>query len=212
MKDIFNKIYERNIWGSMESVSGTGSSITQTKTIIRKLPALIEDFNIKTMIDAPCGDFNWMRFICNKLDLYIGIDIVEDIIKENKSKYQAEQIQFYSMDLTRDSLPVGDLILCRDCLVHFSYSDILLALNNFKASGAKYLLTTTFPSVKRNFDIKTGEWRPLNLEIEPFYFPKPLIYINENCTEVNKKFRDKSLALWRINDLTWRKEKIFKRE
>ena len=61
-----------------------------------------------------------MRFIYNKLDSYIAIDIVEDNIGKNISKYQTEKFQFYSMDLTKDSLPVGDLILCRDCLEEVS--------------------------------------------------------------------------------------------
>lgn len=94
------------------------------------------------------------------------------------------------MDITKDRLPTGDLILCRDCLVHFSLSD------NFKASQSRYLLTTTFTNLTFNQEIRTGSWRPLNLEIEPFNFPKPILVINENCTEGEMNFTDRSLALW----------------
>ncbi|MGE7610416.1 class I SAM-dependent methyltransferase, partial [Peribacillus frigoritolerans] len=108
-------------------------------------------------------------------------------------------VQFFHMDITKDRLPTGDLILCRDCLVHFSLSDIHSALNNFKAGESSYLLTTTFTNLTFNQEIITGSWRPLNLEIEPFNFPKPILVINENFTEGEMNYTDKSLALWDLN-------------
>lgn len=41
MKDIFTNIYNKNMWASSESVSGPGSSITQTRTLIQELKSLI---------------------------------------------------------------------------------------------------------------------------------------------------------------------------
>lgn len=70
-----------------------------------------------------------------------------------------------------------------------------------KASKSKYLLTTTFTNRKRNMNIKTGNWRPLNLEIEPIHFPKPILLISENCTEGNMAYTDKSLGLWELDKL-----------
>ena len=52
-----------------------------------------------------------------------------------------------------------------------------------------------------NIDIVTGDWRPLNLERPPFGFPPAHELINEQCSEGNGAFRDKSLGLWRIADL-----------
>ncbi|MDR4926190.1 class I SAM-dependent methyltransferase [Peribacillus simplex] len=203
MKDLFTNIYNNNMWGNSESVSGPGSSLTQTKTLIQELPGLIKQLQIKKMLDAPCGDFNWMKEIYKNTESYIGIDIVDEIIKGNKKKYPFNNVQFFHMDITKDRLPTSDLILCRDCLVHFSISDIHLALNNFKASQSRYLLTTTFTNHTCNNEIRTGSWRPLNLEIEPFNFPKPILVINENCTEGEMKFTDKSLALWDLNNINF---------
>ena len=93
------------------------------------------------------------------------------------------------------------MILCRDCLVHLSYDDIFRALRNIKASGSTYLLATTFVSRVTNFDCKTGSWRVLNLEKPPFLFPSPLRLVTENCTENGGIYADKSLALWRLNDI-----------
>jgi hypothetical protein len=89
--------------------------------------------------------------------------------------------------------------MCRDCLVHFSFKDINAALINLKRSGSKYLLTTTFPRVLINQYITTGAWRPVNLEKAPFFFPKPLMIINESYHK--GKYSSKSLGLWRMEDI-----------
>jgi hypothetical protein len=102
----------------------------------------------------------------------------------------------------QDPLPEADLLLCRDCLVHLSFADIGRALSNVLRSGLPYLLTTTFPECEVNEDIVTGDWRPLNLELEPFGFPPPSELLNERCSEAGGLFADKSLGLWQLAELT----------
>src|SRR5262249_226159 len=104
-------------------------------------------------------------------------------------------------DVTSDKLPGADIILSRDLLVHLSFRDIAAALENFKQSMSEYLLTTTFPRTTRNIDILSGDWRPINLQLPPFNFPEPLRLINENCTEHGGRYADKSLGLWKLDDL-----------
>jgi Methyltransferase domain len=203
MKEIFTTIFKKNLWGSSESVSGPGSSLTQTRTLIKQLPILIKQLQVKKVLDAPCGDFNWMKEIHHHIKSYIGIDIVEELIDHNKRTYTTENVQFVHCDMTKDPLPKVDLILCRDCLVHFCFDDIRLAINNMKASKSKYLLTTTFPNHMRNIDIKTGGWRPLNLELEPFHFPKPIMLIRELRNKRNQAYMDKSLGLWELDTLSF---------
>lgn len=203
MKEIFEHIYQKNLWGGKQSVSGPGSDVERTKTIVEQIPKLIHDFEIKTMLDAPCGDFNWMRHIDFNID-YIGIDIVPQLIEKNNKWYANAKRKFHYSDITTNLLDQVDLILCRDCLVHFSFQDIQLAIHNFKRSGSKYLLTTTFTRIENNVDIVTGEWRPLNFEKPPFNFIKPLFIINENCTANDLQYSDKSLALWGIENIPLR--------
>ncbi|MFE3898712.1 MULTISPECIES: glycosyltransferase [Priestia] len=201
IKQIFTNIYTENLWGSSESVSGSGSSLFQTRTIIEELSLLIKRLQIKTLLDAPCGDFHWMKEVQTNLELYTGVDIVSELIEENNKKYSAYNKKFLTLNILQDVLPRADLILCRDCLVHLSFDDIHSALVNFKKSKSKYLLTTTFTNTSQNIDIKTGEWRPLNLEIHPFNLIKPILVINENCTEMNMAYTDKSLALWDLDKI-----------
>ncbi len=157
---------------------------------------------IKSVLDIPCGDFLWMQ----KVDLgqvkYTGADIVEELVLKNRSTYTGKNnIEFKQVNLIKDNLPVNDLVISRDCLVHLSYSNIYEAVKNLKSSGCKYLLTTTFPEHPGNTDIITGEWRTINLVDAPFNFPEPLLLINEKCTEFDNQYADKSLGLWHIEDL-----------
>ena len=82
-KDRFSKIYDDNIWGSDESRSGKGSELKSTINIRTFLIDFIIKNKIKLLVDAPCGDFNWMKYVTRAVDVkYIGIDIVEKMIKK----------------------------------------------------------------------------------------------------------------------------------
>lgn len=208
MEEVFKKIHQENHWGDGESVSGQGSNSEQTATISVEVPKLLAELGIETLLDAPCGDFGWISKIDLPVKNYIGADIVPEVIaKHNEqnaplaNKIKQTHYQFLVLDITKDTLPQADIMLCRDCLVHLSFADIDRFLENLKKSNIKYLLTTSFPDRTENQDIATGDWRTLNLEIAPFYFPKPLRVINENCTEGNGNYKDKSLILWEITDI-----------
>ena len=192
--EVFEYIYKRNIWGDEESVSGGGSNLQQTAHIINEIPTLLTKYNVKSLLDLPCGDFNWMQRIdLSNID-YKGGDIVADLIKRNQETYRNDGISFTVMDLLKDDLPEVDMILCRDCLIHLSNENVFKALKNLKRSKIKYLLTTSFVERKHNSDILTGEWRALNLSVHPFSIPF-LDIINEKCTEGEGEYVDKSLVL-----------------
>lgn len=180
-------------------MSGPGSSMSQTATIRQQIPVLCNRYEVTRILDAACGDFNWFRQMDVALEQYIGCDIVSDLIEQNNLKYADAKTSFVRTDIRQDPLPKMDLILCRDCLVHFSTADIQMVLDNFQKSGSKFLLLTTFPDVQINVDIQTGNWRPINFELPPFNFPKPLEILNENCPVSG--FTDKSLALWNASVL-----------
>ena len=197
----FREIYESNHWSGKESVSGSGSAEMQTNEIGMQIPRLVRELGIRKFLDVPCGDFNWMSKIELELDYYIGGDIISEIVYKNSNTYGTEKRKFIEIDLTMDELPKADMLLCRDCLVHFSNDDMTRALKNIKQSKITYLLTTTFPACPANEDIVTGDWRVINLELAPFSFPKALKLINEKCSEGENTYADKSLGLWKISDL-----------
>lgn len=200
MKDVFTDIYKSNFWKDGESASGAGSNMQQTMVIRTVLPELFKRLHVKVLLDIPCGDFFWFSKMWKDMpgDMhYIGADIVRDLVYKNRERYVHPELEFQVMDATRTRLPHADLILCRDMLGHLSNVDVKAALKNFRASGSEYLLATTFPGRENVNDIKTGEWRPINLA-SLFGLPDPLMVLNEGCTVAGGKFKDKSLGLWRL--------------
>jgi hypothetical protein len=142
-----------------------------------------------------------MRLVELRVQSYIGADLLAELVEPLQMTYTSARHRFLVLDLTRDPLPKADLLVCRDCLVHLSFADCRRALGNVLRSGIRYLLTTTFSECEVNEEIATGDWRPLNLEREPFAFPPPAELMNERCTEAGGAFADKSLGLWRTADL-----------
>ncbi|MBO3698364.1 class I SAM-dependent methyltransferase [Roseivirga sp. E12] len=200
-KKVFSEIYNTNKWKGETSRSGTGSDPSQTHIVIDELNRVIDEFEIKSVLDLPCGDFEWMRNVSLENVNYLGADIVDALIDRNTQQFARENVSFQVIDLIKDELPKSDLIVTRDCLVHLCFEDVVASINNIKASGSKYLLTTTFPAHSKNTDIVTGQWRTLNLQLSPFNFPKPIKVMNENCTEAGGIFKDKSLALYLIDHI-----------
>lgn len=198
LKDIFTNIYDTNLWKSEESVSGTGSEIKMTKHLINGLNNIIRRYDILSLFDAPCGDFNWMKEVNLDGLYYIGGDIVEPIINRNKETYPL--YDFRVCDITTDQLPKVDLIFTRDCLVHLNYEKINKFIENIKKSDCKYLLTTSFEN-KNNVDIVDGDWRPINLRRHPFNLINPIDVIDEKCTENYPLYSDKVMLLYKISDL-----------
>jgi len=201
----FSDICRRNVLRGLESRSGSGSSLEQTAAVRAAIPALLKEFGVKTMIDAPCGDFFWMQHTELGVEQYLGIDIVQELIARGQKQFGGKNRQFLCLNIIEDVLPAADLILCRDCLVHLSFSQARKALQNFQRSGARYVLTTTFTGRDRNVDLVGKDiWRTLNLERPPFNLPKPLRLIEERCTEGDGRYADKSLGLWALQDLNLR--------
>ncbi len=171
---IFTNIYEANWWGSRESISGHGSTLAYTENLRRELPILFQQFSIRSVFDAPCGDFNWMNKVVEANDIgYVGGDIVPKLIMHNQAMFANERVGFMQVNVINDPFPVADVWLCRDCLIHFSYADIYQSLQNFIASGIPYILTTSHINTSgfANSDIRTGDARLLDLFSVPFCFP-----------------------------------------
>lgn len=199
LQNIFTSIYDHPTgWGSKESKSGVGSELNSTKRLRQELNFLFLKYKINSILDVPCGDFNWF----SQMDLsdikYVGGDIVKNLVEVNKTKFP--NFEFFHIDITKDNLIQSDLVVTRDCFVHLSNDNILRAIDNIKNSGSRYLLTTSFTKFCENIDINDGEWREINLMIHPFNL-KPIYLINEMCFESYPLATDKCMLLFDLKDL-----------
>ena len=195
LKEIFQDVYTNWRFGGWpESKSGGGSTLEETEEIRQQIKQLVKDKEIKSVVDVPCGDFNWMKDIVYSFESYTGCDIVPELIADNQ-KYANQIIKFQELDLTQNEIPEADLLIVRDVIGHLSLEDGKKAIANILNSKCKYLLTTTWYNLNdENYNHENrdntvtldAQWErgaaafyPVCLHSEPFNFPKPEFYIEE---------------------------------
>jgi hypothetical protein len=187
----FAKIHKTNYWASDESLSGEGSTMEATRDVRSALETFIVEYNVASMLDVPCGDFNWMQHVEMKIP-YTGGDIVDALVIRNREIYGGSGRSFEVIDLRRSTLPRCGLVFTRDCLNHLSIPDIRLAISNIRASGAEFLAVTQFPGQTVNRSQESGfNYRELNFQLPPFNWPTPLAIYNESSHP------GKHIAFWR---------------
>lgn len=195
-ENVFVSIWRNNYWGSKESLSGPGSTLEQTENLREKMPVMFNEVGIKSVFDAPCGDMNWMQHVLKDANfMYIGGDIVGELVDLNRNKFSNSKVDFIKFDMTTDAFPIADVWLCRAVFYHLSNRDIYLALRQFAASDIKYILTTNCVTDEHhiNKDISTGDWRSLNLTLPPFNFTRESLWEIEDSVPPHPRM---TLNLW----------------
>jgi hypothetical protein len=179
LEERFTIINQQNLWNSKESISGEGSELEYTSNLRFWLTKKVKELKVKKFVDAPCGDFNWMQYVCKEVDLnYVGLDIVEEIINKNNNVFSNDNTKFKVANICKDKVPDCEFLMVRDCLFHLSFTDIDNLLKNISSTNYKYLLTTTH-IVDNNFtnsDIISGDFRLIDLFSAPFKFSKIFVY------------------------------------
>jgi hypothetical protein len=203
---IFSSIYKTNHWNRYEKinkdnlqVSGPGSDprSLQIKNLVFNLNRFIKDFQIRSILDMPCGDFAWFKKITdlNPNLKYTGFDIVGDIIDYNNKKFSSNNIKFFKRDILSESnFHDYDLIFSRDFFIHIPTDDIIKILSILMKSKIRFFATTQYQKNLSNKNIAIGQWRKLNLSIEPFNLPKPFMQIPDNNIE-----EDRFVNIYKIN-------------
>jgi hypothetical protein len=179
VEERFTKIHHSNFWRAAESASGPGSSLLDTENLRRTLPAMFDKFGIRTMLDAPCGDFYWMKHVVAEAKLaYIGGDIVRPMIEKNTALHANDRTSFVHLDITKGPLPKADLWFCRDCFFHLSLADIFRALHQFVDSGIPFIMASSSTSVTEHKyqDILSGDFRNVDLFAAPFLFSPDVLF------------------------------------
>ena len=187
----FRAIFRRRMWKNPESFSGFGSTLQATGEARAGLASLIAEHSIRSILDAPCGDFNWMRELAFEGN-YLGLDIVPELIARNVELYRDARRDFAVADIVAERLPVRDLVLCRECLNHLPLADGRAALGNLADAAGRLLVVTHYPAQARNAEQPASfRFRPLNLTLAPFWLREPDRVIDESGSEAGKV-----LAVW----------------
>jgi len=179
------------------TVSGDGSQMCTTETVRKELPIIFEKYGIKSVSDAPCGDFFWMQHVDLERIDYIGYEAVQEIVAGNAAKFRKGNVNFEQFDILNSLVRRSDLIICRDFLFHLGNEDICKVLSNFRKSGSTYLLSTTFTYITTNENKSSDNYdsRPINLTAEPLNMGEPIY----SFVETHPECRGRSMSLWKIN-------------
>jgi hypothetical protein len=175
---IFSEIHDRNLWSERESRSGKGSTLAYTAPLRGRLTEVLRTLSIRSMLDAPCGDFNWMATVPFPDGFaYTGADIVPVLIERNQRLHGGSGRRFQVLDITRDPLPSADLFFCRDCLFHLGNEQVLAVLQNFAEGDIPYLMTSTHVNTDDfdNVDVYSGGFRLIDLFRPPYGLPRDVV-------------------------------------
>ena len=194
-KIIFNLIFKSYHWRDYhkttinESDSGLGSDLIVTKQLIKDLDIFFKNNQITSILDIACGDFFWMnKLINNNKHLnYLGLEIVESIVKNNNKIFSNQKVKFKCTDVINEELPQNhDFILIRDFLIHIKNTDIINLVHKIKKSNCKYFAINNFPNIKKNDEIKGyGHHRYVNIEIPPFNLTNVFKVIDDHDRKLN---------------------------
>ena len=166
-QEIFSKIYNENLWGNG---SGWGSMEIHTRSYREFLQNFFAEKSITSVVDLGCGDWQFARHMNWDGMSYLGIDVVESVINENRKCFSNTNIEFQCLDVVQEEqLPKADLIIIKDVLQHWPNKEIMEFLP--KLSSYKYALITNCALGNNiNGDITFGDFRPLDLCAPPFNY------------------------------------------
>ena len=192
MKEKFTHIYEKNIWGS----SGTGSNFSiNNKWFLNELRTLIDKYNIKSIADLGCGDWEIMKhFKFNKDEKYTGIDVVDFLIKNHNKKYKKSNIKFIQGDISQE-VPSGyDLVILKDVIQHWDDEHVLEQLPKilkknkyvYCINGYKFIRDPSKNKWKKRQLDKKYNYHPLSFDKAPFTRFKK--YIKDRKTRGAKQY------------------------
>jgi SAM-dependent methyltransferase len=174
VKDAFEAVYSKNLWNHG---SGPGSLPSSTIDYRAFIERFILENDIRTVTDLGCGDWQFSKLVNWSSVTYTGLDVVPHLVDQNNQRFANKNISF-KISEGYDSLPGGDLLLCKEVLQHLPNRLIFSYLNAISDKYRYALITNSIgPGWERNTDISPGGYRPLKLEAEPFKSHGAVIFV-----------------------------------
>lgn len=212
----------------------------ETKKHITLLKNYFDD-KVKSILEIQCGDGydieNCVALQDKNLN-YIGVDVVDEIIQDNRQYFRYEKNKiFMILDASNEPLPTSDLVVCTNMMEYLPIANIWALLENIRDSGCKYIAVNYYHSqigdLAINEDIKVDNnneevdnnekqqknsknpiKRGINLTQAPFYFPLPNILFptdDINMSVALYKIEDIAFYMeWHNNDISFLRSKLIK--
>lgn len=189
---VFEDIYARNAWNGASTRSGPGSELGATALLRRVLPELVAGVRAMSVLDAPCGEGGWMP----ELPGYVGVDVAPSAIAEARRRHPDRR--FEVADICADPLPTVDLVFSRDGLQHLPIPDGLAALENFRRTGATWLVCSTFEGGRTSARVRVGGYHEPDMEKPPFSLGRPWMVIEDGAWVDRYPYPHKFVGVWTL--------------
>jgi SAM-dependent methyltransferase len=168
--DAFRHIYETDHWNGG---SGEGSAVDATEAYRRVLETVVASSDVRSIVDAGCGDWQFSRLVDWAGKEYTGVDIVPEVVAANRAAFGRDTVDFVAADIRTEHLPSADLLVCKDVLQHWDVESVQRFLARNLGRYRYALITNDLASVHIaaemiNADIPIGHWRTLDPERPPF--------------------------------------------
>jgi SAM-dependent methyltransferase len=176
MESAFADIYKKGAWGKNDAdagSSGFGSTLRATAVYRAFLAQFMKEAEVRSVVDAGCGDWEFSQAIDWKGIDYKGYDIVPSVIEHDKQKFGKPGVQFFAANIVETDLPAADLLITKHVLQHLPNA----AVQKFLGQLSKYKHVLIMSSVGerslsgRNEDIAAGGFRALDITKPPFNVP-----------------------------------------
>ena len=156
---------------------GPGSLPKNRVYVENELPGILLEYDIYSVNDAGCG-LGWIGGIIGDTIEYRAFDILP---RDNAEV----------LDITQTVMPMADLIICRDVLFHLTDDLVKKAIDNFRESGAKYLLATSCYETSHRRPAKfNGDAINAKLDIIPM--------MGEPLARIEEPFDKRFMGLWKL--------------
>lgn len=173
--------------GLPETRCGRGSTLAATEEIRAELPALLNELGVKFLVDAPCGDFNWLSSVDLSGICYTGCDDdMENLEIAWRRPNNCRSSEFILMDIVQCAPPPADMVLCREFLQHIPNEDVATFISSL---DCKWLLATNYENEVNGDIFRSADFREINLTKPPFSLPRPVRVLRD---------AEKTLALWSL--------------
>jgi SAM-dependent methyltransferase len=170
---VFTRTYATARWGKNaagEGTSGSGSTMEATVAYRAFLQAFFKEHDVKSVVDAGCGDWESTHAIDWSGIDYKGYDVVASVIAKDQAKYSAPNIKFFTADILEEDLPPADVLIAKEVLQHLTNADVQKFLK--QVPKYRFVLLTDGVDVETfsadNHDIPRGEYRTLDPTAPPF--------------------------------------------
>ena len=178
IEETFTNIYRKNLWGigtKNSPSSGVGSIEELALPYTKYVRIKCSDFKINSITDFGHGDFNiWGKYKFKGIS-FVGVDVVPFLSQQlNETYSQDENLNFISVDIAENDLPISDMLISKDCMQHLPN----LYLKDFfeKITNFNYLILCNDKSIKMTKFQSIRYRAQLKIRISNLLRGKPVFY------------------------------------